>query len=121
MNVFLFRKSWMIANFFTFCNFNLSFYNINTSYFFCYCMFNLNSWVNFNEIKFTRFFIKQKFNSSCTKIFNLFCNFNSSVTNFFSSFIFKKMCRCSFNNLLMPSLKRTISFKKMYDISVFVT
>ena len=53
-------------------NHNLSLHNIYSSNFFSYCMLNLDSWINFNKVKFTSIIFNQKFNCSSIFIFDRF-------------------------------------------------
>src|SRR5699024_2650354 len=95
----------------TISHFNLRIDDINTSNHFCNRMFDLYSWVYFNEIKAVTGY--QKLHRTSINIADIFHQVYCGFTNFFSQALRKGNTRCHFYHLLVSALYRTIPLKQV--------
>ena len=83
-------------------------------------MFYLNTRVHFDKVMLTAG-IYQELYSTCTAIVYRACNFQSVIADCLALFFIQAQSRTEFNYFLMTTLDRTVTFKQMYQIAVFVT
>ncbi len=76
-------------------------------------MFHLEPGIHFHEIK-GPVCRKQELDRSCTDIINGFGRSNGSLSHLLPQILGKSWSRSFFNNLLVPSLNRTITFKHVH-------
>ncbi|KAH3663370.1 hypothetical protein OGAPHI_005360 [Ogataea philodendri] len=100
-------------------NLDLSSNNVNTSDFLSDCVFDLDSWVDLNEIV-SVLCINQKLSSTCVSIVGSLCQLNSIGQNGVSDLNWQGLCRSNLNHLLVSSLNRTVSFEQMDNVSVVI-
>src|SRR3990167_2656093 len=84
-------------------------------------MFYLNSGVDFDEIILIGFRVEKKFYGTGIIIIYGLAYFYGCITDALSEAFFKILRRGNLNNFLMSSLKRTVAFEQVYNITVFVT
>ena len=114
---FLLVHNWQMLSS---CNFQLPFNEIHSSNQLCNRMFYLKSSIHLHEIKFICCCVKDEFYSTCVVISNSLCSHYGSLSNFISKFL-TNVRRCFFNNFLMSSLNRAISFIQMNIVSMLIT
>ena len=109
-NIFLCRNGYRFTvQFVTFGNTNLRMHNVNTCNHFCYCMFYLDTRVNFNEIE-VSISGYQEFYCTSADIIHVFHNFHSGCTNTVTQITRQGKCWCYFYYFLMTTLDGTITF-----------
>ena len=86
----------------------------------CNWMLHLYSRIHFHEVEIP-VFIHQKFNSSNTFVRNIFCCFYSRSSHFFTKFIRHERRRRFFDQFLISSLDRTISFRKVTSFTKLIS
>ena len=84
-------------------------------------MFNLNTWVDFDEIKSVGISIDKEFNCSGILIIRSSSNSDCSVTYLLSNGRRNIWCRSYLDNFLMPALNGTVSLVKVYKVSVCIS
>ena len=101
------------------CYIYLCLYKIHSGNKFSNRMLHLYSGIHFHKIKIL-IFIKKEFYSTGIDIGASLCRLYSCLSHTFSEFLIYSNTWSLFNNLLMPSLNRAISFSQMHYIAMLI-
>ena len=83
-------------------------------------MFDLDARIHFDKVKLVRVRIDQKFDRACILIADFFTNRDRSIAQRLTNFRQQVWGRSNFNDLLVTSLHRTITFIQVHQIAVLV-
>ena len=100
----------------TLSNQQLRCYDINICNHFCDRMFHLDARVDFDKVKIISF--NKKFYCTCVDIPDIFHQLDSCLADFLTLLFIHRDTRRYFYYFLVTALNRTISFKKMDDVSM---
>ena len=99
---------------------NLRLDDVNSGDFFSDGMLDLNTRIDFDEVKRPGVNIHQEFDGSSTHIACCISYFQGIFAEFLTLFGIQIRCRCTLDNLLVTSLYGAITFKQVYCIAVCI-
>ena len=95
-------------------------HNINAGDFFGHGVFDLHTWIDLDEIEFVVFHIHEEFDGAGAFVIHMGADFAAQITNFGALFFGQIGGRRAFNDLLVAALDRTVTFKQVVNLAVFV-
>ena len=119
-NIFLaFDIDLRVLEFITLCNTYLGLNQVTHGHQLGHSMLNLNTRIDFDEIK-TPTFVHKEFYGSGIYIINRFSNFQCVATKFLTFLLCQIERWCNFNNFLMATLNRAVPLVEVNQITVLV-
>ena len=110
-----------IAQRHTLSNQNLRPNNIDARDFFGHGMFDLNSWVDFDEIKLVGIGIDQEFDRAGVFVLHRAADVQRRFAQRLPDFWIEIWSRRYLDNFLMPTLYRAVSFEQVHQVAMLVT